>query len=237
MNEKIARIGLGCIVIRDGQVLIGKRKGSHGSGTWSIPGGHVEFGESWEECARREVKEETGLDINQIQFLGVTDDYDIGEDKHYVTIFMKASSMHGEPFITEPDKYIEQRWCKWEHIPSPRFKPLENLMRQGVHPLATYHGKLVRDRIPEIIHSRGERVSWHIASANEYKEALKTKLAEEVLEYLDSGEIVELADILEVIHSLTALEQIPREQLQLIQKKKQEKRGGFDQKIMLDTTQ
>ncbi len=230
------KVGLGVVIVRDGKVLIGHRIGAHGANTWSIPGGHVEFGESWEACARREVKEETGLEIEQATFLGVTDDVDIGEGKHYVTIFMKAFCMAGIPRICEPDKFEELRWCEWEKIPSPRFRPLEKLMQQGVHPLATYYGKLVRDRIPEIIQERGDVALTHEATLEEYKRALQAKLVEEMDEYLKSEEVEELADLLEVIHALTALQGTPREQLQLIQTKKREERGGFEKKIILDQT-
>lgn len=222
--------------MRDSKVLIGHRIGAHGANTWSIPGGHIEFGESWETCARREVKEETGLDLEHVTFLGVTDDYDIGEGKHYVTIFMKASCTTGEPRICEPDKLEELRWCDWEQIPSPRFKPLEKLLRQGVHPLATYYGKLVRDRIPEIIHDRGEISLTHEATLGEYKQSLQAKLVEEMDEYLHSELPEELADLLEIIHALTALHGTHREQLQLIQTQKRQERGGFEKRIILDET-
>ena len=169
-------------------------------------------------------------------FLGVTDDWNIGQGKHYVTIFVRSECLEGEPRVCEPEKYTDLIWCEWEHIPSPRFKPLENLMKQGVHPFATYYGKLVRDRIPEIIESRGGTTQSHEASVEEYREALRAKLVEEVDEFLESGEMEELADVLEVIHALTALHGTPREQLQLIQTKKRDERGGFEKRIILDET-
>ncbi len=236
MQQERPKVGLGVVIVRDGKILIGKRMGAHGANSWSIPGGHIEFGESWEACAIREAKEEVGLDLHQITYLGVTDDYDIGEGKHYVTIFVKAEAPEGEPRVCEPDKYIDLRWVRWEEVPSPRFRPLEKIMKQGVHPLATYYGKLVRDRIPEIIQERGGVAVTHEASLEEYACALRAKLVEEVDEFLQNGEHEELADILEVIHALTALHGTPREQLQLIQTKKRDERGGFENKIILDET-
>lgn len=229
-------VGLGVVITRNNRVLIGKRLGAHGSGSWSIPGGHIEFGESWEDCARREVQEETGLTIEQPLFLGVTDDFDIGEGKHYVTIFMKAECVHQEPRVCEPDKYIDLHWCRWEDIPTPRFSPLQKLMHQGIHPFATYYGKLVRDRIPELIEDHQESCVTHEATHEEYRQALRAKLVEEVTEFLESETLDELADILEVIHSLSALSGVTREKLLGRQREKRDKRGGFDQKIILDQT-
>jgi len=54
-------VGVGVIVVRAESLLLGKRKNSHGEGEWSFAGGHLEFGETVEECARRELEEETGL--------------------------------------------------------------------------------------------------------------------------------------------------------------------------------
>lgn len=82
-EEKNPRVGLGVAIIRNGKILFGKRKNSHGEGSWCFPGGHLEFGESWEECARRETLEETGLKIRNIRFATATNDLFKKEDKHY----------------------------------------------------------------------------------------------------------------------------------------------------------
>ena len=69
------RVGVGCIVKslkHPGCVLLGKRLGSHGAGTYALPGGHLEMNESWETCAVREVKEETNLDIVNLKYCFVT---------------------------------------------------------------------------------------------------------------------------------------------------------------------
>ena len=58
MESKCPKVGVGVAVVKDGKVLLGKRKNAHGEGTWSFPGGHLEYKESWEDCAIRETLEE-----------------------------------------------------------------------------------------------------------------------------------------------------------------------------------
>ena len=69
-----------------------KRRGSHGAETWAPPGGHLEFGESFENCAMREVLEETGLKINGLKIAAATNDIFTNENKHYATIFLICNS-------------------------------------------------------------------------------------------------------------------------------------------------
>ena len=86
--DKIPKVGLGVCIVKDNTVLLGKRKNAHGEGSWCFPGGHLEFGESYEECARRETFEEVGLSIKNLQLVTATNDIFPREDKHYVTIYI-----------------------------------------------------------------------------------------------------------------------------------------------------
>ncbi|KAG2217172.1 hypothetical protein INT45_003596 [Circinella minor] len=138
MSEKAVRVGVGCFVkYKDSnnnvKVLIGQRKGSHGAGHWQLPGGHLEFNESFEECARREVLEETNLDINNIGFLTATNDMMKTEDKHYVTIFMQATCQDPTQLqVMEPHKLKgEWLWIDFKDIGNytPLFMPLTNLLK------------------------------------------------------------------------------------------------------------
>ena len=126
--DKIPRIGVGVFVIKDGKFLMGKRMGAHGEGSWSITGGHLEFGESFADTAKREVHEETSLNIKNIRFGAVTNDYFESEGKHYVTIWMLSDYESGEAKITEPDKHVEQGWYDFNTLPSPLFLPWKQLL-------------------------------------------------------------------------------------------------------------
>ncbi|MFH1749531.1 MAG: NUDIX domain-containing protein [bacterium] len=91
MEEKRPKVGLGVIILKDNKVLLGKRKGAHGEGDWSFPGGHLEFNEKLENCSIREVEEETGIRIRNIKPGSFTNDIFEMEKKHYITLFIRPS--------------------------------------------------------------------------------------------------------------------------------------------------
>jgi len=134
MDEKKVRVGVAVIITRKNKVLLGKRKGSHGAGTWAFPGGHLEFGETIEETAKRELLEETGLQIDSIVLGPYTNDIMSEEDKHYITLFTLAQNPVGEPEIKEPNKCEKWEWFAWGKFPKPLFLPLENLLASGYNP-------------------------------------------------------------------------------------------------------
>lgn len=127
------RVGIGILIFNEhNQVLLGKRTGSHGLHTWGPPGGHLEFGETFEECAMRETKEETGLDISHPQLIGFTNDIFEDEDKHYVSVFLKASlPPYQQVSNCEPHKILEWGWFCLNNLPSPLFLPLKNFLQQA----------------------------------------------------------------------------------------------------------
>jgi len=130
------RVGVGVIIRKNGKVLMGKRRNAHGDGTWSVPGGNLDFGETVIECAKREVFEETGIYIKNIQPISYTNDYFKKEGKHYITLWLLSDYASGKLTIKEPDKYIESGWYIWEKLPKPRFLPLRNLLKTKFHPFA-----------------------------------------------------------------------------------------------------
>jgi 8-oxo-dGTP diphosphatase len=127
---KRPKVGVGVFVKRNGKILVGKRKGSHGAGTWALPGGHLEPGESFERCCKREVLEETGLTINNISPVVFTNDVFRDEGFHYITLFFKGDCESGEVTVAEPQHCEEWRWVSLEHIPQPIFLPLRNALKQ-----------------------------------------------------------------------------------------------------------
>ena len=127
--KPVVRVGIGVIVWKNDKFLMGQRRGSHGADTWSVPGGHLEFGETWEECAKREVREETGMQITNLRLLAVTNDLFKTEAKHYVTIWMQSDWQAGVPAITEPDKFIRMGWRSTSDLPEPLFLPWNQLIK------------------------------------------------------------------------------------------------------------
>jgi len=88
----------------------------------------MEFGESFEQTARREAMEETGLEIQNVRFAAVTNDVFQDDNKHYVTVWVLSDASSGEPSITEPDKFIDQRWIDIDALPEPLFMPWHSLL-------------------------------------------------------------------------------------------------------------
>jgi 8-oxo-dGTP diphosphatase len=122
------RVGVGVIITRDQQVLLLRRRNVHGAATWSTPGGHLDFGESPEQCALREVKEETGLDIDTVAFRAITNDVFATEGRHYITIWMEGRYTGGEPILAAPYEASEIGWFPWDALPQPLFLPLQHLL-------------------------------------------------------------------------------------------------------------
>jgi 8-oxo-dGTP diphosphatase len=120
MDEQRPKVGIGVMVFRDGKILMGKRKNAHGAGEYATPGGHFEYMESFEGNARREVMEETGMEIGNIKFLCLVNMKDYSP-KHYVHIWLTADWINGEPKLMEPDKCEGWDWYSLENLPQPGF--------------------------------------------------------------------------------------------------------------------
>jgi len=129
-------IGFGVMVLKDGKVLLGQRhvdpiKASselHGEGTWTMPGGKLHFGESFEEGAKREVMEETGveIEIKDLEVISLTND--IVPDAHFVTAGMLLKEYPEEPRVMEPDEITQWKWFPIDQLPSPIFPPSQKIL-------------------------------------------------------------------------------------------------------------
>ncbi len=123
------RVGVGIAVLQNNMILLGKRKGAHGAGAWSFAGGHLEFGENVEECASRELAEETGLTALSLCLGPWVNDVMEG-DKHYITLFVFVNEFEGNLQLLEPDKCEGWGWFECNALPSPLFPPVESLIKK-----------------------------------------------------------------------------------------------------------
>ena len=112
-------VGVGVVFVRDGQVFLAKRRGAHGSDTWASAGGHLEAGETLEDCARREAWEELGLRVGDMRYLCLSNIIAYG--KHYVDIEFVGDIGEQEPSLMELDKFVESGWFDLDHLPQPLF--------------------------------------------------------------------------------------------------------------------
>ena len=116
------KVGLGVLIFKEDKILLAKRKGSHAhaQGVYSPPGGHMEYGESFEESIRREVEEECGLEIQNLKFLCVYNQKEYLPD-HFVNLGFMADWKNGEPQLMEPEKMEEWGWYNLENLPQPLY--------------------------------------------------------------------------------------------------------------------
>lgn len=117
--EPVPRVGIAVILHNaQGELILGKRAGSHGAGSWAFPGGHLEMGESFIECAERETLEETGLRIKGVKMVAVTNDVFDAASKHYITIFVQCvmEDADAQPQTLEPNKCEGWHWVSWDKI-------------------------------------------------------------------------------------------------------------------------
>ena len=113
------KVGVGVIFVRDETVFLAKRHGAHGEDTWASAGGHLENGETLEECGRREAMEELGVRVGDLRYLCVSNI--IAYDRHYVDIEFLGDIGDQEPQLMETESFIESGWFPLDNLPQPLF--------------------------------------------------------------------------------------------------------------------
>lgn len=108
------------MVLKEGKVLLGKRKNSHGAGEYAFPGGHLEYMESYKACALREIAEECGIEVKNIRFQYLAN-IKLYAPRHYVHIGLLADWKSGEPKVLEPEKLEHWNWYDLSNLPQPMF--------------------------------------------------------------------------------------------------------------------
>lgn len=132
-EDKTIKVGVGVLIFNDkNQLLLGLRKSTHGGGSWCPPGGHLEYGESFEAAGVRETREETGLEIEpkRLEIAGVTNDFFAELGKHYVTVVLNAGVVNGRPQVTEPEKCETWQWFNLSELPENLFLPMRNFLSE-----------------------------------------------------------------------------------------------------------
>ena len=111
-------VGCGAAIVRDGKLLLVKRRRAPEAGHWSLPGGKVDFGESVADAVKREILEEVGLEIVLLSSLGVVEMIGV-DDQHWVSPIYLAEAIGGEALNNEPDKLEAVAWVALDAPPLP----------------------------------------------------------------------------------------------------------------------
>ena len=138
MSNKIEKtgVGVGVMLLRTGKVLLGKRNSNaekadselHGEGSWTMPGGKLNFREKLADAAIREVFEETGIRIKKEVIVMISLTNDIVEDAHFITIGFFCEKFEGEAKVMEPDEITEWKWFALDDLPDPIFSPSKKII-------------------------------------------------------------------------------------------------------------
>ncbi|MDD3647526.1 MAG: NUDIX domain-containing protein [Candidatus Dojkabacteria bacterium] len=128
-NVKKMGFGFGAMILRSGKVLLGlrnedRRRASsllHGEGSWTMPGGKVDFGESYIEAVKREVREETSLKVNSAKLISINNT--VGRNAHFLTLGFKITSFSGSLKVMEPEEIIEWKWFDLKKLPQNLYVP------------------------------------------------------------------------------------------------------------------
>ena len=131
MNTSKIKIGCEVFIKQDNAILLGKRKNCYGAEQWGLPGGHLEYGESLVECAKRELKEELGIEGEGFTLVTVNDTID--ERAHYVHASFVIERFVGEIQCMEPEFCYEWRFFPIDNLPIELFKPHVKIIKNYIN--------------------------------------------------------------------------------------------------------
>jgi 8-oxo-dGTP diphosphatase len=134
-DEKFPRVGCGVMLLRDGKVLLGRRNDDpgkaesemHGEGTWTVPGGKMDFHDTIFGAAQRELEEETGIKTSNLKIFSIGNERVY--DNHFVTLGFLCRDFEGEPKAMESEEITEWRWFGFDELPENVFPPTMKMIK------------------------------------------------------------------------------------------------------------
>jgi mutator protein MutT len=125
-------VGVAAIVTDNDRFLVAERLSGKMQGMYGAPGGHIEWVETFEEAAVRELQEETGLvaAASDCVVVGVDQEYEPDEDHHWVVIFVRVKRWTGKPMAAEPGKHGPWEWYHAECLPDNTLAPLKRIAKR-----------------------------------------------------------------------------------------------------------
>ena len=134
MTQQHIRIGIGVMILDGDRILLGHRAknkkdtgGIYETNCWTLPGGKQEYNETFFEGAKREVKEETNLDIDDLELFNAADD--IQPDRHYITLHIIARKHQGALKVMEPHSEDDWKWFPLDDLPEKLYSPSEKFIQ------------------------------------------------------------------------------------------------------------
>jgi len=117
------KINIGCngLIIKNNQIILGLRKGCYGEGSYGLPGGHLKIGEKIIDAVKRELKEEVGIKVLDLEFTSIIDQ--AKEVEHYIQVNFIVKNFQGKIRCLEPEYCQKWEWFNLDNLPTNIFTP------------------------------------------------------------------------------------------------------------------